>query len=111
MKKEKTRKESREQWETDCFHLQYGTEGCKMCETCEYRHQAEAINNKEVCSYWLAGKCTMPGCPYKHLELEKNRLMEHCFHENRKGGCQKPYCAFFHDVPAITKKKKELESG
>ena len=33
-------------------------------------------------------------------------MLEHCFYENRKGGCKKTNCPYFLEAPGITEKKK-----
>ncbi len=71
-------------------------------DRCPFRHEAAALGNETVCSYWQQGMCSKLHCPFRHMELKKNRSQIPCYWESQPVGCQKSHCPFFH------KSSKEL---
>ncbi|XP_071956686.1 uncharacterized protein [Antedon mediterranea] len=78
----------------DCYYFYYST--CTKGDGCPFRHCEAALGVEVVCTLWRAGRCYKKACPYKHMELSKNRATIACFWESKPGGCKKPYCPFKH---------------
>ncbi|XP_057381671.1 zinc finger CCCH domain-containing protein 11A-like isoform X2 [Daphnia carinata] len=105
----------------DCYFFYYSS--CTKSDRCPFRHEAAALGNETVCSYWQQGMCSKLHCPFRHMELKKNRSQIPCYWESQPVGCQKSHCPFFHktlkelgdaspnkDETLIRRVKNELES-
>ena len=66
-------------------------------DDCPFRHEASALGNETVCSYWQQGQCSKVRCGFRHMELKKNRSTIACYWESQPGGCRKSHCPFSHD--------------
>ncbi|XP_046656732.1 zinc finger CCCH domain-containing protein 11A-like [Daphnia pulicaria] len=78
----------------DCYFFYYSS--CTKSDRCPFRHEAAALGNETVCSYWQQGMCSKLHCPFRHMELKKNRSQIPCYWESQPVGCQKSHCPFFH---------------
>lgn len=81
----------------DCYFFYYST--CSKGSLCPFRHEAAALGNETVCSYWQQGACSKLHCQFRHMELKKNRSQIPCYWESQPVGCQKSHCPFFHTQP------------
>jgi len=79
----------------DCYFFYYST--CTKGDDCPFRHEASALGNETVCSYWQQGQCSKVRCGFRHMELKKNRSTIACYWESQPGGCRKSHCPFSHD--------------
>ncbi|XP_069483845.1 uncharacterized protein C12orf50 homolog isoform X3 [Ambystoma mexicanum] len=66
---------------------------------CQFRHCEAALGSESVCSAWREGKCLLPHCKSRHMEIQKPRGILPCFWENQPVGCVKINCYFHHSKP------------
>ena len=79
-------------------------------DKCPFRHEASALGNETVCTFWQQGNCSKLHCMFRHMELKKNRSLIPCFWESQPSGCQKPHCPFFHSNPKETEEESKKTS-
>jgi len=91
----------------DCYFFYYSS--CSKGDDCPFRHEASALGNETVCSYWQQGACSKVRCGFRHMELKKNRSMIACYWESQPGGCRKSHCPFSHSQ--VRQNLEDLNAG
>jgi len=64
-------------WECNllCFNMMFTLQG----DTCVFRHVVEAKQSDRTCENWLLGRCQVPKCPLRHVEMVSNDSL-FCLH-------------------------------